>query len=96
MFTTAYVQFPDVTVEEPTTSDEEMEQIAQAHQRAVSAVKKATGFDGDDIRFLSGDSDVRSWQQATAVIPHMTGECYVLFKEAYLLTETGKTIERIA
>ncbi len=95
-FTVAQVHLPEAAENEPQTSDEELEQISQCYQRAQETIKTTSGFGGDNIRFLIGDTDLRKLSHCTAVVPAMSAECLVFCKEAYLMTDTGKTIERIS
>jgi hypothetical protein len=51
---------------------------------------------GDRITYLIGDELFEPERGFTVVIPDDNSEAFVLTKEAYLMTDTGKTIERIA
>jgi len=51
---------------------------------------------GSNITYLIGNELFEPELGFTVVIPDDAGEAFVFTKEAYLMTDTGKTIERIA
>lgn len=102
-----YMESPSFTVatlafEKPECPDthtmEEAIRAAKIQQHKIDGtILEEVGLKiGDRITYLIGDALFEPEHGFTVVIPDDNSEAFVLTKEAYLMTDTGKTIERIA
>jgi len=92
-FVVAHVLFPQVCAE-PEDLDERSRQIKDCENYIINQV----GLHGAKINYLLGEESIRELHRCTVAVSDKTEplEAYVLCNEAYLMTDTGKTIERIA
>lgn len=96
-FTVATLAFEKPACPETHTSEESLRAAAIQSHKIDGMIREEVGLDHDDcITYLIGDELFEPERGFTVVIPDDNSEAFVLCKEAYLMTDTGKTIERIA
>jgi hypothetical protein len=98
LFTVARLAFEKPACHDAQTGEERLK-AAEAQSRKIDGrIREETGLeDGTAITYLIGNELFEPERGFTVVIPsnRESQEAFVLCKEAYLMTDNGKTIERI-
>lgn len=96
-FTVATLVFEKPECPDTHTSEEALRAARIQQHKIDGIIREEVGLDpGDRITYLIGDELFEPERGFTVVLPHHSNEAFVLTKEAYLMTDTGKTVERIA
>ena len=96
-FTLATVAFEKPACPDAHTNNEEL-MAATIQQHKIDGKLREIVESAPDggITYLIGNELFEPENGFTVVVPYHSNEAFVLTKEAYLMTDTGKTIERIA
>ena len=96
-FTVARLAFEKPKCAESHTREEALREASIQSHKIDGIIREEVGLDPDDrITYLIGDELFEPERGFTVVIPDDNSEAFVLTKEAYLMTDNGKTVERIA
>ena len=104
-----YVEAPSFTIRrfvmpefsspnEDESQEAQTKKINDAYRKAEEYIRLQMGLADEAISFLIGDTNIYDLHNCTAVVPddRKPRDAFILNREAYLVTDNGKTIERIA
>lgn len=96
-FTVATLAFEKPECPDTRTAEDALRAAMRQSHKIDSIIREEVGLDHNaHITYLIGEELFEPERGFTVVIPNDNSEAFVLTKEAYLMTDTGKTVERIA
>lgn len=96
-FTVATLAFEKPACPDTHTNEEALMAATIQQHKIDGKIREEVGLEPDGgITYLIGNELFEPENGFTVVVPYHSNEAFVLTKEAYLMTDTGKTIERIA